>query len=274
VFRSRSVILMYHRVVDVKRDRWALCVTPEHFAQHLDVLRKHQRTRLDRLTAGGWSLRPKVTVAITFDDGYADNFHNAAPLLKKYETPASFFITTGYIGGVREFWWDELERIVPENEYLSRYEALRPLIDEVRQGILNRMSRDSQKGTECRPSHRPMSVDELCLLASDDLFEVGAHTVTHPLLSAQPLERQQAEITGSKNWLQHLLERPVTSFSYPYGGGQHYSPATVQIVRNAGFSRACTTVPRPVTWSDDHCQLGRLCVPDVDGDAFEKILHT
>jgi hypothetical protein len=52
------------------------------------------------------------SVAITFDDGYADNLHNARPLLERYGMPATFFLTSGYIGREREFWWDELERLI------------------------------------------------------------------------------------------------------------------------------------------------------------------
>ena len=123
----------------------------------------------------------------------------------------------------------------------------------------------------CRSSHRPLNIEELQTLASDDLFEIGAHTVTHPLLAAQSAEQQFSEIGGSKTWLQKLLNRPVTSFSYPYGGADHYTPSAVQAVRDLGFSRACTTTARPIQKSDDPCQWGRMQVPDVGGDEFRQM---
>ncbi len=274
MLRSRSVILMYHRIATVRPDPWSLCVSPEHFAEHLVVLQNYRRTRLDQLIPGGWSLRGGVSVAITFDDGYADNFHNAAPLLRRYDTPATFFITTGYIGDSREFWWDELERIVPSQDFLSHYESLQRLSHEVRRKIFDDMWIASGQSPTCRPSHRPLTEDELRRLASHDLFEIGAHTVTHPLLAAQTVEHQHAEITESKGWLEKFLDRPVTSFSYPYGGKHHYSEATIQAVRRAGFSRACTTASRAVGKSDDRCEWARLQVPDVDGDEFHRFLFT
>ena len=83
------------------------------------MLQHYHRARLDQLSPSGWSIHPQLSVAVTFDDGYADNLYEAARLLKRYDTPATFFITTGYIGTGYEFWWDELERIVPAEKYLT-----------------------------------------------------------------------------------------------------------------------------------------------------------
>ncbi|NEO95507.1 MAG: polysaccharide deacetylase family protein [Moorea sp. SIO3G5] len=108
------LILMYHRVAEVDSDPWSLCVTPEHFAEHLEVLRKHRYPlSLQQLTQTIRVRQPiKRSVVITFDDGYADNFYNAKPLLKRYDIPATVFVTTGGIGHSREFWWDELDRLL------------------------------------------------------------------------------------------------------------------------------------------------------------------
>jgi peptidoglycan/xylan/chitin deacetylase (PgdA/CDA1 family) len=55
---------------------------------------------------------PRRAVVITFDDGYADNLHNATPLLERQGVPATFFLSSGYVGQDQEFWWDELERLL------------------------------------------------------------------------------------------------------------------------------------------------------------------
>jgi len=113
-FAPGGVILMYHRVAEVGSDPWSLCVTPRHFAEHLEVLQKHARPqRLHQLTeAVQHRKRPHHSVAITFDDGYADNLYNAKPLLERYDIPATVFVTTGHLGHEREFWSDELDRIL------------------------------------------------------------------------------------------------------------------------------------------------------------------
>ena len=104
---------MYHRVADVDSDPWLLCVTSQHFAEHLEVLRKHgypvQVQQLNQALQDGKRLLKSI--AITFDDGYADNFHNAKPLLERYDIPATVFVVSGHVGQEREFWWDELERL-------------------------------------------------------------------------------------------------------------------------------------------------------------------
>lgn len=104
---------MYHRVAAVDLDPWEMCVTPEHFAQHLDVLQQYAHpislTQLAQLHRSGQI--PDRSVVITFDDGYADNYYNAKPLLEQKGIPATTFITTGTLGSPREFWWDELEQV-------------------------------------------------------------------------------------------------------------------------------------------------------------------
>ena len=116
------VILMYHRVADVGADPWSIAVSPANFAEHLQVLRRH----CEPLPLGKMAdlLRerrlPPRAVGLSFDDGYADNLHNAKPLCARYDVPGTVFVTTGTIGAAREFFWDELERILLEPGTLPR----------------------------------------------------------------------------------------------------------------------------------------------------------
>ena len=105
---------MYHCVAEVDLDPWSLCVTPHHFAEHLKVLQKYAYpVSLQQLAQGHQDGNiPYRSVSVTFDDGYANNLHNAKPLLEQYNVPATVFVTTGYLGQNREFWWDELERLL------------------------------------------------------------------------------------------------------------------------------------------------------------------
>ncbi|MDM8542631.1 polysaccharide deacetylase family protein [Desulfococcaceae bacterium HSG9] len=113
-FASKAAILMYHRVIDMDADPWSLCVSPQHFAEHLEILRKHAHPislqQLVQVHKDGNI--PDRAVAVTFDDGYADNLHNAKPLLEQYSVPATVFVANGALGQAREFWWNELERIL------------------------------------------------------------------------------------------------------------------------------------------------------------------
>jgi peptidoglycan/xylan/chitin deacetylase (PgdA/CDA1 family) len=108
---ARPSILLYHRIAEPTTDPWQLCVSPHHFAEHLEILRRHARVIPLANLSHVMNAPAERTVAITFDDGYADNLA-AATLLEKNGVPATVFITSGYIGGDREFWWDELDRLI------------------------------------------------------------------------------------------------------------------------------------------------------------------
>lgn len=113
-FASRGLILMYHRVAEKDIDPWSLCVTSQHFSEHLEVLQKHARPISLRQLAEAYQEGniPNRTVVVTFDDGYANNLHNAKPLLERFNIPATVFVTTAYIDKNREFWWDELDYVM------------------------------------------------------------------------------------------------------------------------------------------------------------------
>ena len=117
-FRARhqrhGLVLMYHRVAEPAADPWGLSVTPARFAEHLDVIRRYGEpmplARLaDSMTAPD---RPRRSIAITFDDGYADNALNAAPILEAQDMPATIFVVSGAVGRQRDFWWDALARAI------------------------------------------------------------------------------------------------------------------------------------------------------------------
>jgi peptidoglycan/xylan/chitin deacetylase (PgdA/CDA1 family) len=112
--RTRPAILMYHRVGDSRLDPWGLSVPPAVFRDQLDaikasrqVLSMDEMVRLLKENA-----LPRKAVAITFDDGYADNFVTARPLLEEAGLPATIFITTASIGSEAAFWWDELAHMI------------------------------------------------------------------------------------------------------------------------------------------------------------------
>jgi peptidoglycan/xylan/chitin deacetylase (PgdA/CDA1 family) len=112
-FVPNALILLYHRVTELPLDPQLLCVTPQHFKEHLEILRKHYLPKSLKDLIGAYQNKsiPNRAVVITFDDGYADNLYNAKPLLERFDFPATVFVTTGYLGQERQFWWDETERL-------------------------------------------------------------------------------------------------------------------------------------------------------------------
>ena len=317
---SKAVILMYHRVAEVDLDPWGLCVTPQHFAEHLDVLQKYAHPiSLQQLTQAHQDGNiPHRAVVITFDDGYADNLHNAKPILERYNIPATVFVTTGHIGSHREFWWDELERVLvqpgklPEKLYLeingsphswelgtaqeyskedyqrdrdrkaweaqpgsrlafyySVWQQLQPMPAKTRQLLQDEILSWASVEPTARPAYRSMVLDEIHTLEQGGLVEIGAHTVTHPFLSAQSVAVQREEIQQSKADLEKLLAHPVTTFAYPFGD---YTEETVPLIPEVGFACACSVVQDRVWWQSDCFQFPRFGVENWTGKEFQKQL--
>jgi peptidoglycan/xylan/chitin deacetylase (PgdA/CDA1 family) len=123
---------------------------------------------------------------------------------------------------------------------------------------------------EARPSYRALSTGELATLARTKLIDFGGHTVTHPHLSEQEPTVQREEIHGGKAALEQFVGRAVQSFSYPYG---FYSNPTIELVRQAGYSSACTCIERAARCESDLFQLPRFIVRDWDGDEFARRLQ-
>jgi peptidoglycan/xylan/chitin deacetylase (PgdA/CDA1 family) len=316
-----AIILMYHRVVELTNDPHLLAVTPEHFAQQLEAIRAYGvPMRLRDLVQ---SLRqgkvPRRAVAITLDDGYADNLEYAKPLLARYDVPATVFVTAGQVGGRREFWWDELDRLLlqpgtlppvlrlrlngsvhewrlekastyTDEEYRHhrhwhvecredpgpRQRVFRALFDllyllpsEPRWRILDELTAWAQAPPIARPSHRALTAEEALRLAEGDLVEIGAHTMTHPVLAALSASEQRQEIQESKARLETMLGREVGSFAYPHGS---ITPEAAASVGEAGFVCACSSHADAVFRTANRFQLPRVGVRDWDGDTFSRWL--
>ncbi len=120
---TKIVVLMYHRIDVAETDPWGLCVSPENFEQHLQVLKSGFNMISTEELLQQVSAKKIIQNAfcITFDDGYADNFIYAKALLQKYNCPATFFITTGLIGQQKQFWWDELGNVLLHTKHLPAF---------------------------------------------------------------------------------------------------------------------------------------------------------
>jgi peptidoglycan/xylan/chitin deacetylase (PgdA/CDA1 family) len=301
---------MYHRVASPPVDPWGLAVHPDRFEAHLHLLRT-QRTPLTvsemvrRLEAG---TLPDNAVAVSFDDGYADNLLEARPRLAAADVPATLFLAAGSIGQPREFWWDEVARAI-----LGRRDALdcKVMVDGHRCRItlaagdddpawrawqeprtdrqraffeLWNLLRAAGAGERDAAMMRirsacgtpppgaadlPMTVHEVEQIVRGGRFEIGGHTLTHPVLPLiEPGERRR-EIMDGKKRCEEIACHPIAGFAYPHGAVDDDSRAAV---RDSGFSWACTTAAGFITASCDRFALPRLFVQDWDVQAFERAL--
>jgi peptidoglycan/xylan/chitin deacetylase (PgdA/CDA1 family) len=107
-------MLAYHRVAVLERDPQLLAVSPANFDAQVRMLAEcfHVMPPAELVSALSRRALPGRAVAVTFDDGYADNLLTAQPILRSYGVPAAVFVSTGHVDTSSEFWWDEIERIV------------------------------------------------------------------------------------------------------------------------------------------------------------------
>jgi peptidoglycan/xylan/chitin deacetylase (PgdA/CDA1 family) len=119
-----------------------------------------------------------------------------------------------------------------------------------------------------RAVNRAMSSDEIRRLAESKWVSIGAHTVTHTPLSILPEEEQRHEITTSKQDLEKIIGREISTFSYPFGGKKDYDRTSVRLCREAGFVKAAANFPGQAhRWTDPY-QLPRQLVRNWDPATF------
>lgn len=272
---------MYHRVADLDVDPWGLAVRPRDFERHIRLLSTaFNVVPLAALQSAARRPHLRPPVAITFDDGYADNFENAWPILQRYKVPATFFIPSGPIETGREFWWDTLERAFLSDDTTrrlhGRWRVTDPAPTDKHRSFLSLWARmrelhpaqldvelaelRDRTGPHGPATGGPMSAEQLRSLSRSPLVEVGAHTVSHRRLSAAPEADQREEIGKSKKTLEAICGRPVIAFSYPFGGRDDYTQRTVDLVRASGYERAYTACAAPVPHDCDAFQVPRCFV--------------
>jgi peptidoglycan/xylan/chitin deacetylase (PgdA/CDA1 family) len=291
----QPIILMYHRVASLAIDPWALAVRPGVFDQQMEALRADRTvvplTWLARELRAG--RMPQDTAAITFDDGYADVLHNAKPILAKYECPATMFLTTRAVIDARVFWWDVLARILLETPelpgvlkleisghahvwkvqerlgsksvfsralsrndlHMALYPLIRPLEPSYRLAVLAQLAGWAGTTAEPREEDRPMSAEELRQLVTPDLIELGAHSLTHPLLTTLTRSEIESEIVQSRRECEELVNAEIVGLAYPYGD---CNETVIQTAQEAEFLYAVDTRNRPVDPIDDEASFFTL----------------
>jgi len=116
--------------------------------------------------------------------------------------------------------------------------------------------------------NRSMTQEEVKMLAASPWATVGAHTVTHSALSALSEEQQRKKIFTSKQDLEKIIEKEITTFSYPFGRKRDYNQTSVRLCREAGFIKAASNFPGQVHRWTDPFQLPRLLVRNWNLDTF------
>ncbi len=252
---------------------------------------------------------PDRAVAVTFDDGYMDNYINAFPILKRYQIPATIFLTTGFIGTELIFWWDRIGEILKRTrirelemngvrDFLSiNKEWIPDLIHLNTQGerngawdlltkALRQCSPDRVEKTiefmEDRLEVRTEAYRHLHLMLtweqiqemSEAGIDFGAHTVSHPYLSESTADDFEKEVLGSKKVIEDRIRKPVTSFAYPFGDFASLPSAFKKRLREYGFQCAFLAEEGYVSSESDPYEMKRLGVEDASVGIVVRELTT
>jgi peptidoglycan/xylan/chitin deacetylase (PgdA/CDA1 family) len=224
---------------------------------------------------------PERALAITFDDGYADNHDHALPILQRHRFPATFFIATGFVGGGTM--WNDIviealrrtslsslvfaasdgaQRTLRLDAVESRRAAIATLLGELKYlPAAEREAKARAIAAQAKvdpPADLMMSREQIRRLRRAGM-QIGAHTVSHPILARLERGLAERELVQSKTFLEDLLDEPVVLFAYPNGKpGQDYGADDVALVARAGFECAVSTAPGAATRHSDCLQLPRF----------------
>ena len=253
-------ILAYHRVVDIDVsdypfDEEIVSASTEMFDQQIAFIKKHfdccTFADLKNTLDGNFS-RTARPVIVTFDDGYADNFCNAFPILKRHGVSATFFVATDYIGTEEPFWWEKIVFWIKRGQIpktaLKDFPSgmngggnpsgvinwLKSLNNTVRLDILSAWQQEHSIEQKRVALIQPLNWDEIRTMR-DGGMDIGSHTVTHPNLSKLSTADLHRELRASKQKIEKEIGKEVIAIAYP--GGKHTDHNTLvrQATEDAGY---------------------------------------
>ena len=285
--RARLPILIFHRVLAAPDPLFPGEVDAQRFDAACAWLRRWYRVLpLDeaatRLTEGSL---PSRSLAITFDDGYADNHTVALPILQRHGLVATFFVATGFLDGgcmwndriveaVRQCRGDVLdlttigafEDAVRIRHPTANIVDRRRAIDTILLALKHLKPGERQVGTDAIvraagarvPADLMMTGQQVLALAQAGM-QLGGHTENHPILARLSDSEALAEIVRGRVALESISQAPITLFAYPNGRPDlDYGERDVALVRSAGFQAAVTTAWGAAGAGADPLQLPRF----------------
>lgn len=278
---NRFCVVNYHRVLPTHNPLLAAEPDVATFSWQMEVLARcfHVLPLREAVTAisAGRPLPPRA-VCITFDDGYRSIHDLALPVLRRLGLPATVFVTSGHVDK-GNMWNDriiEAVQMLPNgpldlrdlglgafslNSLDDRMAAIGTLTErskylppQERSNVIERLA--AMAGASMTPEL--MLTHDMLLNLDRCGIEIGAHTVTHPILTSLDDAAARAEILGGKKDLESILDKPVRLFAYPNGKvGMDFDQRHVAMVREAGFDAAFTTAVGAITSDQDRFQLPR-----------------
>lgn len=278
--RGSLLVLIFHRVLPQPDPLLPDEPDVAAFAAQMDVVRAtcHVMPLFEAVERLHSDSLPPRAASITFDDGYANNLTHAAPILKERGLPATIFVATGFLRG-GQMWNDTvIEAVRRAGDELdlsalglgcyslpdvpARRRAFEAIITALKyrdpaERIAKASALAEQVGRDL-PTDLMLSESQIAQLPSQGI-EVGAHTVTHPILACVDGSTAKREIAASKSTLEAATRERVSLFAYPNGRPHRdYERVHVEMVQQAGFSAAVSTAWGVGYRNSDRFQLPRM----------------
>jgi peptidoglycan/xylan/chitin deacetylase (PgdA/CDA1 family) len=291
---GRGAILRMHRVrPDTGHDfapNAAFEIAPSFLAAIVTRLREHGIDIVDLDEAMRRLADPagRRFAVLTFDDGYRGTVEHAYPVLKREGCPFTVFVTTGFADRTSTVWWLTLEEIVARQvsvaiaregpteilpcrttrQKSAAFAALKEWFmamgEEVQREAMRELSWRYGVDAAAIADADMMDWDDIRRLAADPLVTIGAHSVTHPRLSALPAQRARAEIRDSARVIEAALGVRPRHFAYPYGAAGDAGAREFAAVAELGFSTGVTSRSN-VLVADDASRPTALPRVPIDG---------
>lgn len=235
------------------------------------------------------TLLPDCCAAITFDDGYRNNYSVAYPILRALNLPATIFVTTEFVSGNNPLWVDRIEyalnktsrelleldipgervalSLKSDRERVAAKEFLAAMLKRSSQGLRSRVVSQLEEKTERtlggrrddQGDYASLTWDEVVEMQSSGLITIGSHTVTHPILPRCASAEVEQELALSKALIENMLGRACGLFCYPNGD---FDAETKAAVGRAGYVGAASSMRGLNDGQTDPLALKRLGVPD------------
>jgi len=266
--QNGPIILAYHRVLpdpgeEYPFDEELISADPDSFERQLEFVKRNfnvtnfQRMHEEILSEGKI---PHGSLVITFDDGYADNYEIAYPILVKHGLTATIFVTTGHVGMTDLFWFEKVsfyfktlgsyelnigslnfKEHVDENNRIMLRDSLLGILKKVPNQVRENAMAElealfGEKSQEAAAHHLINTLTWEQIVEMDrGGIEMGSHTVSHPVLSSMEEREIHLELIESKKILEEKLGHEIVSVSYPVGGQFDFNPLVERIAFESGY---------------------------------------
>ena len=249
---NKSCILLYHGVTESKSNG-----IENYSNKHIQSIEFEKQMKWIDENKNVVSIRDikdkPNSVAVTFDDTFKNIHDVALPILKKYNIPATFFISTGFIGTDKNFWVDRIEHMInfskqdkiefdgdsfDVRDYWNKIYSLSQIKSKLkkcnpldRENFLENIKLQTGWVDDNVDNYKNLNVDEVKMLDCPPMYEVGGHTVNHEILSYLTEDKLDYEVSECVQTLESIVNRKIDLFSYPEGQENHYNQKVIDCLK-------------------------------------------